>query len=282
MMAISPGLSGTRRHRATRSTPSPAKRRLTSRTSMDLPLAISRRTSKIQSSTRGCAGMAMSLIFMNPGPKAMSSACGLNHGTGNTGPVGVLTRAFPPELADEVCERSFSLMSMALLSRRTPRRSFSPQGLARLEQVAGAEAAWDAGLVTARHVEELDARSWAGTTEAQVSESLAELPLVRGISDVVRWCRDHDVVPALATLAWRPVGTYLCEVLDSMTAAGPRSRPAVASSPGSLWVLRRIWQEGLREGPGRAARPVARPMCGDRGQSLRPPSLRSSRPCDRL
>ena len=87
--------------------------------------------------------------------------------------------------------------------------------------MAEAEAAWDAGLVTARHVEELDARGWAGTTEAQVSEWLAELPLVRGIGNVVRWCRDHDVVPALATLAWRPVGTYLCEVFGFDDCCGP-------------------------------------------------------------
>jgi len=93
--------------------------------------------------------------------------------------------------------------------------------LGHAEQVAEAEAAWDAGLVTARHVEELAARGWAGTTEAQVSDWLAELPLVRGISDVVRWCRDHDVVPALATLAWRPVGTYLCEAFGFDDCCGP-------------------------------------------------------------
>ena len=38
--------------------------------------------------------------------------------------------------------------------------------LGHVDQVAEAEAAWDAGLVTARHVEEPDARGWAGTTEA--------------------------------------------------------------------------------------------------------------------
>jgi phosphoserine phosphatase len=93
--------------------------------------------------------------------------------------------------------------------------------LGHAEQVVEAEAAWDAGLVTARHVEEVDARGWAGTTEAQVSDWLAELPLVRGIGDVVRWCRDHDVVPALATLAWRPVGTYLCGVFGFDDCCGP-------------------------------------------------------------
>ncbi|MEV0284749.1 MULTISPECIES: hypothetical protein [unclassified Kribbella] len=33
-----------------------------------------------------------------------------------------------------------------------------------------AEAAWDAGLVEARYVEELDARGWARTSETQVRE----------------------------------------------------------------------------------------------------------------
>jgi phosphoserine phosphatase len=93
--------------------------------------------------------------------------------------------------------------------------------LGHADQVAEAEAAWDAGLVTARHVEELDARGWAGATEAQVSEWLAELPLVHGIGEVVGWCRDHDVVPALATLAWRPVGTYLCEAFGFDDCCGP-------------------------------------------------------------
>jgi phosphoserine phosphatase len=93
--------------------------------------------------------------------------------------------------------------------------------LGHADQVAEAEAAWDAGLVTARHVEELDARGWAGTAEAQVREWLAELPLVDGIADVIRWCRDHDVVPALATLAWRPVGSYLCETFGFHDCSGP-------------------------------------------------------------
>ena len=93
--------------------------------------------------------------------------------------------------------------------------------LGHASQVAEAEAAWDAGLVTARHVEEVDARGWAGTTEAQLRQWLAELPLVDGIGNVIRWCRDHDVAPALATLAWRPVGNYLCETFGFHDCCGP-------------------------------------------------------------
>jgi phosphoserine phosphatase len=98
---------------------------------------------------------------------------------------------------------------------------FLAERLGHADQVAEAEAAWDAGLVTARHAEELDARGWAGATEAQVREWLAELPLADGIGDVIRWCKDHDVVPALATLAWRPVGSYLCETFGFYDCCGP-------------------------------------------------------------
>jgi phosphoserine phosphatase len=90
------------------------------------------------------------------------------------------------------------------------------------EAVAEAEAAWDAGLVEARYVEELDARGWAGTSEHQVREWLGLLPLVDGIAEVVEWCVAHELIPALATLAWHPVGVYLCETFGFVDACGPR------------------------------------------------------------
>jgi phosphoserine phosphatase len=93
--------------------------------------------------------------------------------------------------------------------------------LGHLEAVAEAEAAWDAGSVTARYVEELDARGWAGTSETQVREWLTLMPVVDGIAEVVEWCVAHDVVPALATLAWQPVGAYLCETFGFVDASGP-------------------------------------------------------------
>ncbi|WP_199238283.1 HAD family hydrolase [Kribbella steppae] len=94
--------------------------------------------------------------------------------------------------------------------------------LGRADAVAEAEAAWDAGLVSARYVEELDARGWAGTSETQIREWLGVLPLVDGIAEVVEWCVDHDVIPALATLAWHPVGVYLCETFGFVDTCGPR------------------------------------------------------------
>ncbi|MEU4606255.1 haloacid dehalogenase-like hydrolase [Kribbella sp. NPDC023972] len=93
--------------------------------------------------------------------------------------------------------------------------------LGHAEAVFEAEAAWDAGLVEARYVEELDARGWAGTSEVQVREWLGLLPLVDGIAEVVEWCVDHEVIPALATLAWHPVGVYLCETFGFVDACGP-------------------------------------------------------------
>jgi phosphoserine phosphatase len=93
--------------------------------------------------------------------------------------------------------------------------------LGHAEAVAEAEAGWDAGLFDARYVEEIDARGWAGTSETQIREWLVELPLVDGIADVVEWCVERDVVPALATLAWHPVGVYLCETFGFVEACGP-------------------------------------------------------------
>ncbi|MEV0739026.1 haloacid dehalogenase-like hydrolase [Streptomyces sp. NPDC050549] len=99
---------------------------------------------------------------------------------------------------------------------------FLAERLGHGDQVAEAEAAWDAGLVGARYVEELDARGWAGTSETQVRQWLSDLPLVQGIAEVVHWCRNHDVVPVLATLAWDPVGSYLRTTFGFADSCGTR------------------------------------------------------------
>lgn len=36
------------------------------------------------------------------------------------------------------------------------------------------------------------------------------------------WCRAHGLAPVLATLAWKPVGDYLCERFGFTHAGGPR------------------------------------------------------------
>lgn len=89
------------------------------------------------------------------------------------------------------------------------------------EAVTEAYAAWDAGLASARDIEELDARGWAGAGVADVRAWLSDLPLVDGITEVVEWCLANDVLPALATLAWRPVGDFLCDSFGFVEAFGP-------------------------------------------------------------
>jgi len=81
------------------------------------------------------------------------------------------------------------------------------------EALSVAEAEWDAGVVGNRAVEFLDAAGWAGTSHQQVREWLGGLPLVDGVAEVVAWCVRNDVLPVLATLAWHPVGDFLCQSL---------------------------------------------------------------------
>lgn len=66
-----------------------------------------------------------------------------------------------------------------------------------------------------------DARAYAGRTAADLRPWLQELPLVSGIQEVVGWCREQDLAPYLATLAWEPVGRYLCDTYGFAGACGP-------------------------------------------------------------
>jgi len=50
---------------------------------------------------------------------------------------------------------------------------------------------------------------------------LETLPLVDGIAETVSWCRRHDLVPVLATLAWDVVGAHLCARFGFDRACGP-------------------------------------------------------------
>jgi phosphoserine phosphatase len=88
--------------------------------------------------------------------------------------------------------------------------------------VAARYAEWDAGLIDSAAVEVVDAQGWAGASHEAVWGWLEGLPLVDGIPDVLDWCSRHDVLAALATLAWEPVGSYLCEVYGFAASCGPR------------------------------------------------------------
>ncbi|GGN59882.1 hypothetical protein GCM10010112_15490 [Actinoplanes lobatus] len=105
-------------------------------------------------------------------------------------------------------------------------RTSSGQHLAGLlghaDVVREAEEGYAAGLLTNREVSIVDAEGWAGWTPAEVRGFLESMPLVDGIADTVAWCRAHDLVPVLATLAWDGVGGYLCERFGFVRASGPR------------------------------------------------------------
>lgn len=66
-----------------------------------------------------------------------------------------------------------------------------------------------------------DSLAYAGVTATDLHPWLRELPLVAGIQQVVDWCQEHDLVTYLATLAWEPVGHYLCETFGFAGSCGP-------------------------------------------------------------
>ncbi|KUL29761.1 haloacid dehalogenase [Actinoplanes awajinensis subsp. mycoplanecinus] len=94
--------------------------------------------------------------------------------------------------------------------------------LGHAEVVRQAEAGYAAGTLSNAEVSVLDARGWATWAPADVRGFLASLPLVEGIAETVDWCRRHGMAPVLATLAWEPVGTYLCDRFGFEQACGPR------------------------------------------------------------
>jgi phosphoserine phosphatase len=96
------------------------------------------------------------------------------------------------------------------------------QLLGHAEVVRVAEAGYAAGTLSNQEVCVLDARGWAGRTAAEVRGFLTSLPLVDGIAETVSWCRQHSLMPVLTTLAWEPVGAYLCDRFGFDRACGPR------------------------------------------------------------
>jgi len=88
--------------------------------------------------------------------------------------------------------------------------------------VRRAEAGYAAGILSNADVSVLDARGWAAWTPAEVRNFLNSLPLVDGIAETVKWCRRRGLAPVLATLAWEPVGTYLCNRFGFDQSCGPR------------------------------------------------------------
>ncbi|VVJ21171.1 Uncharacterised protein [Amycolatopsis camponoti] len=88
-------------------------------------------------------------------------------------------------------------------------------------ELVAAEAAYDAGLMTNQEASVIDARGWAGHTEAEIGARLASLPLVEGIAETVEWCHEHSLRPILTTLAWTPVGRMLAGRFGFAAYCGP-------------------------------------------------------------
>ena len=96
------------------------------------------------------------------------------------------------------------------------------ESLGHAEVVRQAEAGYAAGILSNEQVCVLDARGWASRSPAEVRAFLETLPLVEGIAETVDWCRRHRLAPILATLAWDPVGAYLCDRFGFERSCGPR------------------------------------------------------------
>jgi phosphoserine phosphatase len=93
--------------------------------------------------------------------------------------------------------------------------------LGHLADLAVAEHAYANHELDNLDVSVLDAAGWCGHTTGDVRGWLAELPIIDGVDDVVAWCRDHALAVYLATLAWHPVGEYLCETFGLDGFCGP-------------------------------------------------------------
>jgi phosphoserine phosphatase len=112
--------------------------------------------------------------------------------------------------------------------------SFLAQRLGHVTEVDEAEAAYAAGTIDNHEVCAIDARGWAGTHETQVDAWLEDLPLVDGIDRTVAWCRSHDVVPVLASLAWDPVGAHLARRFGFSDHCGPQLRTTAGIYTGEV------------------------------------------------
>lgn len=163
-------------------------------------------------------------------------------------------------------------------------RRHSPDGQAwgvyrEYELSRSREDAYASGDLDNRQVSELDAKSWAGGSEGQVSGWLDGLPLVSGITETVGWCRRNGLVPVLATLAWSPVGSYLTDRFGQLpdrplrlprvqrTSAGDRRQPVHRPRRPPL---RRVRQTRFRPRTGPRTRVGSQLVRGHRRQPLRP------------
>jgi len=100
--------------------------------------------------------------------------------------------------------------------------SFLAARLGHQRELDLAEARYASGALSNQQVSEVDARGWRGTTPATVDRWLEDLPVIAGVDAVVAWCREHDVEPVLASLAWQPVSAALAGRFGVTANGGPR------------------------------------------------------------
>lgn len=103
----------------------------------------------------------------------------------------------------------------------TSSSQFLGERFGHLATLAAAEEEYAQGGRDNRWVSTLDARGWAGHREDEVDSWLLDLPVVAGIQDVLARCRELALAPYLATLAWAPVGAYLCTSFGFEGSSGP-------------------------------------------------------------
>jgi phosphoserine phosphatase len=112
-------------------------------------------------------------------------------------------------------------------------------------ELVAAEAAYDAGLMTNQEASVIDARGWAGHTEAEIGARLESLPLVEGIAETVAWCHERGLRPILTTLAWTPVGKLLAARFGFAAYCGPV--PAVEAGRYTGDVAEHLDEYGKRD-----------------------------------
>jgi phosphoserine phosphatase len=85
-----------------------------------------------------------------------------------------------------------------------------------------AERQYADGTLTNRQVSEIDAAGWRGASTTAVERWLEDLPVLAGVELVVAWCRTHQILPVLASLAWQPVTVSLERRFGFVANGGPR------------------------------------------------------------
>ncbi len=148
------------------------------------------------------------------------------------------------------------------------------------EALDEAERQYADGTLTNRQVSEIDAAGWRGASTTAVERWLEDLPVLAGVELVVAWCRTHQILPVLASLAWQPVTVSLERRFGFVANGGPRVGVTGQTHDGTVAEHfdefdKRDAGASVRAGCRRADRAV---LC-DRGQPVGHPALRGGPGC---